>query len=532
METKESRTGKLLLAAALVLTTQSAVAIGLTAGVPRHASTRAIFEKNIDLTTAVIRTFGGAKRFPEIVGGAAISANLDVKENVVVIDLGAEYLQVAESPDMEDFQREITAILFDALGNPPEWRGVELKFGGIELRALSPDTSAFRRAKRSPSGAAQNPDTDSPRLLIAAGHGFYFNHKYGDWRPQRDVSNGILEDDITQDFADVAKEWVERWVPGSSRSVVIARSLSADLHAGSDQPWRRMAARYWVKERFPELETLWSERGGASNGDRERIQDLYSRPILANHVGALAAVHLHTNASSNPDRSGLQLYYQKGAPEAEEFGKRILCQLSRSIGYKHQEYNVPLIPLPGDYAELRGSKMPAVIVELGFHTNPGDARILQSSKFKDAVASAIDRGFTYQIDDMPCGPLTVTDFKYERFFPAEDSLPIAKVSFSYAREPGERKPIELRLQIKQDGVCKRTLTDYRVDDIWYENIRPKPGTVIAGVSCDSPFTDEPVVVNLLSQDQLLWSQKMKLTCPYVYPIEFCGCDFCPPDPEE
>jgi hypothetical protein len=148
METKESRTGKLLLAAALVLTTQSAVAIGLTARVPRHASTRAIFEKNIDLTTAVIRTFGGAKRFPEIVGGAAISANLDVKENVVVIDLGAEYLQVAESPDMEDFQREITAILFDALGNPPEWRGVELKFGGIELRALSPDTSAFRRAKR------------------------------------------------------------------------------------------------------------------------------------------------------------------------------------------------------------------------------------------------------------------------------------------------------------------------------------------------------------------------------------------------
>jgi hypothetical protein len=282
-----------------------------------------------------------------------------------------------------------------------------------------------------------------------------------------------------------------------------------------------MAARYWVKEQFPELEPLWSKRGNAANGDRERIQDLYSRPILANHAGVLASVHLHTNASSNPERSGLQVYYQEGTPEAELFGKRMLCQLWRRIGLRYPEHKVPVIPLPGDYAELRGSKTPAVIVELGFHTNADDAQTLQLPGFRKVVAEAIDKGFTYQVADMPCEPFNVTDFKYEL------SNGSATVSFSYDEHFEENKLLELRLQVKQDGVCKETLIDSRIDNVGYEGIRPKPGTVLESGYCSSQFTDEPVVINVLSEDELLWSKKMRLTCPDVYPVEYCGCSFCP-----
>jgi hypothetical protein len=381
-------------------------------------------------------------------------------------------------------------------------------------------------------GEAESTENGLPKMLMAAGHGLYFNHKYGDWRPQRDVSNGILEDDITQEFVSVAKAHIEKERRGSPRSVVSARALLADIHSESGQPWLRISARYWIKKQFPELEILWSKRGNASAGDKERIQDIYSRPILANHLGVNAAVHLHTNASNDHAKSGLQVYYQKGSSNSEAFGQKISCQLWRSIGDRFRKYRVPLTPLPGDYAELRGSNMPAAIVELGFHTNPNDALILQDEDFKNAVANALDKSFLNQIDGTGCGSFTVNDFKYEVSAEGDPDWPGAEISFSYAAPSGEILPDQLYVQIVQDGECKRRLYQARVDNLWFKNVRPTPGIAKAGVSCDSPFVDEPVEVRLLSYDQLLWSKKMKLTCPSIYPVEFCGCNFCPQAPDE
>jgi hypothetical protein len=38
-------------------------------------------------------------------------------------------------------------------------------------------------------------------VVVAAGHGIYYNHGFKDWPAQRDPSNGITEDFITPGYA-------------------------------------------------------------------------------------------------------------------------------------------------------------------------------------------------------------------------------------------------------------------------------------------------------------------------------------------
>ena len=108
---------------------------------------------------------------------------------------------------------------------------------------------------------------------------------------------------------------------------------------------------------------------GTSNASslRLRVED-------ANSWGANLFLSLHTNASSNPSATGSEaLVYSETTP-AYSIGENILRELTRITGLRNRGVKLR----PGLYV-LRRTAMPAVLVELGFISNPGDAALMNEN---------------------------------------------------------------------------------------------------------------------------------------------------------
>ena len=105
----------------------------------------------------------------------------------------------------------------------------------------------------------------------------------------------------------------------------------------------------------------------------------------ANAWGADYFISLHTNASDIKNASGVEAYAYSRPSAAFSLGERILEGLSQSTGLKNRGMKVR----SGLYV-LRKTQMPAVLVELGFITNPADAVLLRDRP--DLFAQGIYNG--------------------------------------------------------------------------------------------------------------------------------------------
>ena len=113
---------------------------------------------------------------------------------------------------------------------------------------------------------------------------------------------------------------------------------------------------------------------------------LTERVREANAFGADLFLSLHTNASVNPSANGAEcLVYSKQSTVATAVSEDILAQLTLITGVR----NRGIVERPGLYV-LRRTAMPAVVVEMGFITNPSDAELLAYSP--NLFARGIYRG--------------------------------------------------------------------------------------------------------------------------------------------
>lgn len=123
-------------------------------------------------------------------------------------------------------------------------------------------------------------------------------------------------------------------------------------------------------------------------------EDMKNRVNKANKAGAELYISIHTNAVPNTSWSGSQVFYQAGSEESKIVAEAIQEELSRVLG------NTKRKPKPGDYYVLRNTKMPAVIVEVGFISNPGEGRLLMDAEYQAKIAYAISAGIARsQIQD-------------------------------------------------------------------------------------------------------------------------------------
>lgn len=119
---------------------------------------------------------------------------------------------------------------------------------------------------------------------------------------------------------------------------------------------------------------------GTSNSTslRLRVED-------ANAWGADYFISLHTNASSNAAATGSEAFAFSRPSAAFELGEDILVGLNNTTGLRNRGMQVR----SGLYV-LRRTAMPAVLVELGFITNPSDAALM--SDRPDLFARGVYQG--------------------------------------------------------------------------------------------------------------------------------------------
>ncbi len=121
---------------------------------------------------------------------------------------------------------------------------------------------------------------------------------------------------------------------------------------------------------------------------------LSARVREANSFGADILISLHTNASVNPASNGTEaLIYRRSSTVAYELAEDILEKLTEITGLR----NRGIVERPGLYI-LKETNMPAVLVEMGFISNPYEADLMANSP--NLFALGIYRGILdyYDLD--------------------------------------------------------------------------------------------------------------------------------------
>ncbi|NMG58570.1 N-acetylmuramoyl-L-alanine amidase [Geitlerinema sp. P-1104] len=128
-----------------------------------------------------------------------------------------------------------------------------------------------------------------------------------------------------------------------------------------------------------------------------RTVDLQPRVELANRVNANLFVSLHANAisMSRPDVNGIETYYfQTGEQLARTLHRSLLDATGGpDRGVRTARFYV-----------LRHTRMPAVLLELGFVTGSQDARRLADPEYREVLSQAIARGILQYVRQHCPGP--------------------------------------------------------------------------------------------------------------------------------
>ncbi|MFB8425146.1 N-acetylmuramoyl-L-alanine amidase [Priestia megaterium] len=113
--------------------------------------------------------------------------------------------------------------------------------------------------------------------------------------------------------------------------------------------------------------------------------DLSCRPHLATKMKADAFISIHANSGS-ASASGAESFWYNSSRGDKKLATLILDEIIKNTGMKKR---------PVDYANfavLRGSTVPATLIETGFVTNKSDAAKIGSPSYQDKFANAIAQG--------------------------------------------------------------------------------------------------------------------------------------------
>jgi N-acetylmuramoyl-L-alanine amidase len=113
-----------------------------------------------------------------------------------------------------------------------------------------------------------------------------------------------------------------------------------------------------------------------------------ARTIAANNWGADFYLSLHHNAGINGGKGGgiVAYAYTNASKESLEWQKDLYKSLIESTGLKGNRAD----PMPkAGFAELRDTKMPAVLLELGFMDSATDVPVILSEEYANQCAEAI-----------------------------------------------------------------------------------------------------------------------------------------------
>ena len=146
----------------------------------------------------------------------------------------------------------------------------------------------------------------------------------------------------------------------------------------------------------------------------DRFVSLGGRTGLANARRVDAFVSIHNNGSTNRRAGGTEVYHQIRGGASGVLGRAIARELGRSPGLP-----TSIHARRGDHGDyyyvLRNTRMPAVIVEGAYVSNPREARLLATASFRQKIADAIVKGILVFQKTLNAAPLpsTITPTRVE-----------------------------------------------------------------------------------------------------------------------
>lgn len=126
---------------------------------------------------------------------------------------------------------------------------------------------------------------------------------------------------------------------------------------------------------------------------------LYERPILANYLKADLFLSIHNNVMQSKSHvSGTETYYYRdevrGTFTNDEYARTIQRNLLDSTGAMDR------LSRPATFVVLRGTIMPAVLVEVGYMTNEIELNNLLSKSYQDKVARGLYNGLMELLNEL------------------------------------------------------------------------------------------------------------------------------------
>lgn len=221
-----------------------------------------------------------------------------------------------------------------------------------------------------------------------------------------------------------------------------------------------LAGKY-IKEAFPDVEVIYTR-------DDDRFIELMERSLIANRAKADLFISIHCNSNDKPDPVGSETFVmglhktEANMKVAMKENASILLEEGHELKYDgfdpkdpesiialsirqnvHLDHSLLFSSLvqkqfrervgrpdrgvkQAGFLVISYTTMPAVLVELGFLSNPAEEDFLQSGKGQDYMASAIYRAFK----------------DYKGMMEGVDSTPIAQVSEAIGT-PKESSPVVL-----------------------------------------------------------------------------------------
>lgn len=128
--------------------------------------------------------------------------------------------------------------------------------------------------------------------------------------------------------------------------------------------------RFEVRTSRPTPETVL----GTSNAT-----SLRARVEAANSWPADYFISIHVNANENPAINGTEVYIYRTGTKSEQLAESVLDEIVRRVGTKDN-----LVRTNPSLYVLRKTTMPAILVELAYITNEGDAEKLVTEQYQFA----------------------------------------------------------------------------------------------------------------------------------------------------
>ena len=132
----------------------------------------------------------------------------------------------------------------------------------------------------------------------------------------------------------------------------------------------------------------------------DTFESLTQRCRLANDAGADLLVSIHANSYTTEAPEGFEVYTSRGLTDADRCATLIWTELRAALpGRRARMDSTDDDPdFEAGYNVLVGTRMPAVLVELGFLSNPEEAEIIETAGFLNVATAAVAAGIVKFFD--------------------------------------------------------------------------------------------------------------------------------------